>query len=89
MTLVSIVPIPARVRWDRESTQPTRIEWADSGAGVLALRAVRDERHAYPSGRGPRLTLDVETQRGRIVVSWRPQQRRWFLEALEEADAAA
>lgn len=82
-------PIPARVRWDRDSALPTRIAWAGSQLEVTALRAVRDERHAYRREHGPRLTLDVETSGGRAILRWDARRRRWFLDALEEQRPAA
>ncbi len=82
-------PIPARVHWDRDSARPTSIAWGGAQVAVTALRGVRDERHAYPVDRGPRLTLDLETSRGRAVLSWDASRRRWFLDALEEERPAA
>ncbi len=82
-------PVPARVRWDRDSEHPTSIEWGGSRISVTGLRGVRDERHAYPNEHGPRLTFDLETPRGRAVLTWDARNRRWFLEALDAAPAAA
>jgi hypothetical protein len=82
-------PIPARVRWDRDSELPTSIEWGTSRIAVTGLRGVRDERHAYPTERGPRLTLDLDTPRGRAVLTWDARDRRWFLETIDERRAAA
>ncbi len=85
---ITTAPIPARVRWDRDSGRPTSIAWGESRLPVTGLRAVRDERHAYRTDCGPRLTLDVDTPRGRAVLSWDARHRRWFLEALDEVRAA-
>lgn len=85
MALTTITPVPARVRWDRRSARPTSIEWGVDRVGVVGLRAMRDERHAYRPERGPRLTLVVETQRGDAQLSWDARRRRWFLEALDPA----
>jgi len=82
-------PIPARVRWDRDSARPTSIAWDGAHLDVTALRAIRDERHAYRREHGPRLTLDLETTRGRAILRWDARRRRWFLDALEEERPAA
>jgi hypothetical protein len=82
-------PIPARVRWDRDSIRPTSIAWDGTQLAVTNLRAVRDERHAYPSALGPRLTLDLETTRGRAVLRWDARERRWYLDAIDEERPAA
>jgi hypothetical protein len=82
-------PIPARVRWDRDSALPTSIAWGGAQLNVTALRAIRDERQAYRSEEGPRLTLDVETTRGRAILHWDARRRRWFIDALEEERTAA
>ncbi len=92
MALTSIAPVPVRVRWDRDRRLPASVEWNAVRVDVLALRGVRDERHAHRRDHGPRLTLDLATRRGRVVLSWNAGDRRWFLEALEEpqmGDAAA
>lgn len=82
-------PIPARVRWDRGSAQPTTIALGGARLAVTALHSVRDERHAYRSEHGPRLTLDLETTRGRAILRWDARRRRWFLDSLEEDRPAA
>ena len=82
-------PIRARVRWDRGSAQPTSVAWDGTQLAITSLRSVRDERHAYPSTHGPRLTLDVETSRGRAVLRWDGRERLWYLDALDEERPAA
>ena len=82
-------PIPARVHWDRDSDHPTSIEWGGSRISVTGLRGVRDERHAYRNERGPRLTLDLDTPRGRAVLTWDARNRRWFLETIDAEPVAA
>jgi hypothetical protein len=84
-----VAPVPARVRWDAQSQRPTSIEWGGSQLDVTALHAVRDERHAYPSEHGPRLTLDLETTGGRAILRWDALRRRWFLDALVDERPAA
>lgn len=84
MALVQIPPTEARVRWDRAANRPTEISWAGHHQLVTDLDAVRDERAAYPAGRGPRVTFLVRTaDGGRAAVAY--DGRRWVLEALEPA----
>ena len=84
MALVQIPPTEARVRWDRAANRPTEISWEGYHQLVTDLDAVRDERAAYPAGRGPRVTFLVRTaDGGRAAVAY--DGRRWLLEALEPA----
>ena len=87
MALISITPIPARVAWDRDARRPRTVSWGAERRQVISLLGVRDERHAYRPDRGPRLVLDLLTERGRVAIAWRPEQRRWLLDAVEEAGA--
>jgi hypothetical protein len=84
MALVQIPPVPAHVRWDRDSHRPTEIRWNGHLRRVIQLDAVRDERSAYPADRGPRVTLTLRTDDGgRASIAF--DGRRWFLEAVETA----
>ena len=84
MALVRIPPIEARVRWDRATNRPAEIRWEGHRQRVTDLDAVRDERAAYPAGRGPRVTFVMRTaDGGRASVAY--DGRRWMLEALEPA----
>lgn len=86
MALVQIPPVPARVRWDRSADRPAEVRWAGHHVRVIALDAVRDERAAYPAGRGPRVTFLLKTDDGgRASVVFDGGQGRWFLEAVERA----
>ena len=86
MALVQISPIEAHVRWDRNADRPTEVRWNGQHHRVVELDAVRDERAAYPAGRGPRVTLLLRTDDGgRASVVFDGRRRRWFLEALEPA----
>ena len=86
MALVSIPPVPADVRWDRRADRPAEIRWDGQHRRVVELDAVRDERKAYPSDRGPRVTFLLRTDDGgRASLVFDGRRRRWFLEALETA----
>jgi len=84
MALVNVAPVRARVRWDRAANRPAEVTAGDQHLYVTDLDAVRDERAAFPAGRGPRLTLVVRTREGgRASIAF--DGRRWFLEAIERA----
>jgi hypothetical protein len=84
MALVQVAPVQARVRWDRATNRPAEVTAGDRHLHVVDLDAVRDERAAFPAGRGPRLTLVLRTREGgRASIAF--DGRRWFLEAIEPA----
>ena len=84
MALVQVPPTQARVRWDRATNRPAEVSAGSRHLHVTDLDAVRDERAAYPAGRGPRLTMVVRTRDGgRAALAY--DGRRWFLEAVEPA----
>ena len=86
MALQPISPVPASVAWDVRRTRPTRIRFADRDLRVAHLRAIRDERAAYPSGSIPRLMLVVEAEGGDLVeVVFDARRRRWFVDAVDRA----
>jgi hypothetical protein len=86
MALVQIPPVEAQVRWDRSADRPSEIRWAGHHHRVVDLDAIRDERAAYPAGRGPRVTLVLRTDDGgRASVVFDGRRGRWYLEALEAA----
>jgi hypothetical protein len=86
MALVQIPPIEARVRWDRQADRPAEVHWNGHHLRVTELDAVRDERAAYPAGRGPRVTFVLRTDDGgRASIVFDGNRRRWFLEAVERA----
>lgn len=85
MALTTIAPVPVEVRWDRAADRPSRVRWAERQLTVRSLAAVRDERHAYRSDRGPRLTLVVEADRGQAVLVFDTVRRRWTMEAIDPA----
>ncbi len=89
MATPTTAPVPARVRWDRDSRRPTSIAFGASRLPVTGLRAVRDERHAYRTEDGPHLTMDLDTPRGRAILTWDARNRRWFLETIDEQPVAA
>jgi hypothetical protein len=85
MALTKITPIPARVRWDRRHGRPTSVQMGDRQLMVRGLEAVRDETAAYPAERGPRITLLVDTDAGQASLVFDGRQRRWYVEALDQA----
>jgi hypothetical protein len=77
--------VPARVEWDRAADRPSRIHWGRQVMRVTRLAAVRDERHAYPPERGPRLTMVVETAAGSATLVFDASARRWYMEGGDQA----
>ncbi len=85
MALVKINPIAARVRWDSGAPQPSRVRVADRTLDVTGIKAVRDEMAAYPADRGPRITYLLATAGGEASLVFDGRERRWYLEAVDEA----
>ena len=84
MALIHVAPTEARVRWDRAANRPAEVTAGGRHLHVVDLDAIRDERAAFPAGRGPRLTLIVRTRDGgRASIAF--DGRRWMLEAVEPA----
>jgi hypothetical protein len=52
---------------------------------VTRLAAVRDERHAYPPERGPRLTMVVETPTGSATLVFDASAKRWYVQTVVQA----
>ena len=86
MALVQITPVEARVRWDHTAQRPADIAWNGPRLQLSRLDPVRDERAAYPAGRGPRVTFILGTaDGGRASLVFDGVRRRWYLEAVEAA----
>ncbi len=85
MALTKITPVPARVRWDRRHARPLSVQMGDRQLIVRGLEAVRDETSAYPAERGPRITFLLETDGGQASLVFDGRDRRWFVEALDQA----
>jgi hypothetical protein len=86
MALVHISPVEAQVRWDRVADRPASVRWDGGSLRIVDLDAVRDERSAYPAGRGPRVTYLLRTEDGgRASVVFDGRRGRWFVEAIEPA----
>lgn len=85
MALTKITPTEARVRWDRRQARPSTVVVAGRQLTVTSLDAIRDETAAYPADRGPRITYLVETDGGQASLIFDGRQRRWFVDALDEA----
>jgi len=77
--------IPARVLWDRASDRPSRVRWGGRVMRVTRLASVRDELHAYPPERGPRLTMVVETASGSATLVFDASAKRWFVQRIGQA----
>jgi hypothetical protein len=78
-------PIRADVRWDRGADRPSLIRWGGHQMQVTRLAEVRDERHAYPPERGPRLTMVVESSTGKARLVFDAAARRWYVEPVDQA----
>jgi hypothetical protein len=85
MALTKITPVPARVRWDRRHARPLSVQMGDRQLTVRGLEAIRDETAAYPAERGPRITFLLETDAGQASLVFDGRDRRWFVEALDQA----
>jgi hypothetical protein len=85
MALTKITPTAARVQWDRRRARPATVRVGGRQLTVTALDAIRDETAAYPADRGPRITYLVETNAGQASLVYDGRQRRWFVDALDEA----
>lgn len=86
MALINIPPVEARVRWDRGAGRPSSVRWNGGTVRVVELDAVRDERSAYPAGRGPRITYLLRTSDGgRASLVFDGRRSRWYVEAIEQA----
>jgi hypothetical protein len=85
MALTRITPVPAEVRWDHHQDRPREVRWADRQLTIRSLATIRDERHAYRSDRGPRITMVVDAEAGQAVLVFDAARRRWFVEAVDLA----
>ena len=86
MALKQITPVAVRVRWDRGTARPASVRLGDRRLAVTGLKAVRDEMAAYPATRGPRVTFLVETDAGEASLVFDGRRRRWYVEALDQAN---
>lgn len=85
MALIDDRAVGTHIRWDR-SHRPREVRGDGHHLTVVSVDRIRDERAAYPAGRGPRLTLMVRTaDGGRATLVFDAWRRRWFLEGLEPA----
>jgi hypothetical protein len=73
----------ARVRWDSRARRPREVAWGDRVVRVAGLTSIRDERAAYPAGRGPRVTYLLQTDAGgSAVLVFDGARRRWYVQTL-------
>lgn len=84
MALTTIDPFQARVRLDASHT-PVEVRFDGRAVRVIGLAGVRDERAAYPAGRGPRVTYDIRTADGVARLVFDARRHRWFVEAIDRA----
>ncbi len=75
----------ARVKWDRRTDRPARIDTGRASIRVKRLAGQRDELAAFPADRGPRVTYLVDTDHGRATLVFDARLRAWFLEDLPKA----
>jgi hypothetical protein len=85
MALKQITPVPVRVRWNPTQARPASVRFGDRSLRVTGLKAMRDEMAAYPASRGPRVTFLVQTDVGEASLVFDGRQRRWYVEALDQA----
>jgi hypothetical protein len=86
MALTRISPVEARVDWDQRRSQPRLVSWNGKRLAVTGTTSVRDERAAYPIGRGPRVTYLLQTDDGgQASLVFDGRRRRWYVEAIDPA----
>jgi hypothetical protein len=83
MAMVRVEPVRVAVRTDWFDGTPREITWGQDRLPVTRIRAVRDERAAYPVVTGPRVVFEVDTPKARLVLSYRQRSRRWSIEGLD------
>ena len=84
MALIPIPPVEAHVGWDRRRAAPAWLRWAGHAFEVVELRAVRDERRAFPREQGPRITYLLQAADGSLASAvYDGRRRRWYVEAIE------
>jgi hypothetical protein len=89
MAMTRVSPVAVQVRTDWFDGRPREITWGDRRLPVTSLMLVREERSAYPVVIGPRTVFEVDTPVARFTLSYRHRTRRWSIEGLDEAAAAA
>jgi hypothetical protein len=85
MALTRIAPIEAHVSWDASLDAPRSIRWNHRELTVTAVTSIREERAAYPAGRGPRVIFLLETSGGQASIAFDGRHRRWFVEGIDPA----
>lgn len=87
MAMMRVEPVPLRVRTSWLDGRPRLVEWGAERLPVLGVAAVRDETAAYRAEIGPRTLFEVETPKARLAVAFGHRDRRWTLEAVDDAAA--
>jgi hypothetical protein len=85
MAMMRVEPVPLRVRTNWFDGRPRVVEWGSERLPVLGVAAVRDETAAYQTAVGPRTLFEIETPKARLAVAFRHRDRRWTLEAVDDA----
>lgn len=85
MAMTRVEPVPLRVRTNWFDGRPRLLEWGAERLPVLGVVAVRDETAAYRAETGPRTLFEVETPKARLAVAFTHRERRWTLEAVDDA----
>jgi hypothetical protein len=89
MAMVRVAPVAVRVRTDWFDGRPVEITWGEHTLPVRRLALVRRETSAFPVVVGPRTVFEVDTPLARLTLSYRHRSRRWTIEGMEDAAAAA
>jgi hypothetical protein len=89
MAMIRVTPVPVRVRTNWFDGRPREITWGEQTLPITGLRAVREERAAFPVVIGPRTVFEVETPVALVTLSYRHRTRRWSIEGLDQQDRLA
>jgi len=83
MAMVQVTPLLVRVRSDRLTGRPRRLQLGGLEVPVVSVQRVREETLAYPVASGPRTTFEVVTPASRLVLRYEHRRRRWLVEGLD------
>jgi hypothetical protein len=83
MAMVQVTPLPVRVRSDRLTGRPRRLQLGGVEVPVVSVQRIREETLAYPVAAGPRTTFEVVTPESRLVLRFEHRRRRWVVEGLD------
>ncbi|MER3418269.1 MAG: hypothetical protein C4343_03990 [Chloroflexota bacterium] len=86
MAMMRVESVPLRVRTSWLDGRPRVVEWGTERLPVLDVAAIRDETAAYRAETGPRTLFEVATPKARLAVAFGHRDRRWTLEAVDDAE---